>query len=333
MSSNHDSLQGFDLNLLRVLDVLLRTRGVTRAAAELGLTQSGVSRALRRLRDHFGDPLLVRRGRQMVPTAVALELAAPVGRLLADAELLFVSGRGFDPATAQWTVRIGSPDYSEHILLPGLLERVMQTAPGVDVHMVHTRVDPEPLLQGRVDFMLGVSGVLDGPDLVATHLFDDTLCCVVRADHPVVRTGLDLDRYLALDHILIAPGGRPGGPVDTALARLGRPRRVRAQVSGFTSPLPLLARTDSIVTMLRRFAEPLAAPWGLALLPPPIELPGFSMSSYWPAHRRTEPAHRWFRGVLEQTAAGLRALSSRTDTTPPPSPEPRRSQSATRPAR
>ena len=100
MTRSHGQLEDFDLNLLRVLDVLLRTRGVTRAAAELGLTQSGVSRSLKRLRDHFGDPLLVRDGRHMVPTAVARELMVPVGRLLADAQMLFVSGRGFDPAQA-----------------------------------------------------------------------------------------------------------------------------------------------------------------------------------------------------------------------------------------
>ena len=305
MTQNHSSLRGFDLNLLRVLEVLLRTRGVTRAAAELGLTQSGVSRALRRLRVHFGDPLLVRDGRNMVPTAVALELAEPVGRLLLDAELLFVSGRGFDPAHTRWTVRISSADYSEHVLLPPLLNRVMAAAPGVDVHMVHAHANADALLQGRVDFLLGVTGVLDGPDLVDTQLFEDQLCCVVRHDHPVVQAGLDLDRYLELEHILIAPGGRPGGPVDTELARIGRPRRVRAQVYGFTSPMPLIARSDSIVTMPRRFAEPLAEPWGLALLPPPLELPGFSVSSYWSAHRRTEPAHRWFRGILKQAGAEL----------------------------
>ena len=299
-------MEDFDLNLLRVLDVLLRTRGVTRAAAELGLTQSGVSRSLKRLRDHFGDPLLVRDGRHMVPTAVARELMVPVGRLLADAQMLFVSGRGFDPATAEWSVRIATAGYVEHVLLPGLLERLHPIAPGVDVHMVHGRGDADALLEGRVDFAINVTGAVDGPDLVASPVFSDVFSCVVRRGHPVLQKGLCLEQFLALDHVLIAPGGTAGGRIDEVLAQGGMKRRVRAQVSSFAAPMALIIDSDLIVTMPSRIAAQLAAHWDVVRLEPPLELSGFSMSSYWPAHRRTEPAHRWFRGVLAETSAALR---------------------------
>lgn len=308
MNRSHEELEAFDLNLLRVLDVLLRTRGVTRAAAELGLTQSGVSRSLKRLRDQFGDPLLVRDGRHMVPTAVARELMVPVGRLLGDAEMLFIAGRGFDPATVSWSVRIATAGYVEHVLLPPLLERLHVVAPSVDVHMVHGRGDADGLLEGRVDFVINITGSVHGPDLVASPVFGDVFRCVVRRGHPVLKQGLCLQQFLALDHVLIAPGGTAGGHIDEVLAERGLKRRVRAQVSSFAAPMALIVGSDLIVTMPARIASQLGAYWDVELLEPPLELSPFSLSSYWAAHRRTEPAHRWFRGVLSETAAAVRGV-------------------------
>jgi len=306
MTQSHPSLRDFDLNLLRVFDVLLRTLGVTRAAAELGMTQSGVSRALKRLRTHFDDPLLVRDGRHMRATPIALQLRGPIARLLDDSRMLFVAGRGFDPATSEWTVRVSSAGYAEHVLLPALSQRVFAAAPEVDVHLMAGRWrDPDLLTEGRVDFIFDVAGAVEGPGLVTRRLFADTFCCVVRRGHPVLETGLTLERFAALDHILVAPGGRPGGAVDEALAERGLRRRVRLQVGTFSSPVPLVAESDAVVTLPRRIAARLAARWDVTLLPPPLPLPGFSLHVYWSAHRRTENAHRWFRGLLSETATQL----------------------------
>ncbi len=306
MSQSHVDIDRFDLNLLRILDVLLRTRGVTRAAAELGLTQSGVSRALQRLRVSFDDQLLVRDGRHMRLTAVAEQLRAPIGRILDDSRLLFVSGRGFDASTAQWAVRIGSAGYVEHVLLPHLMMQVQREAPGIDVQLLSNRWrDPDLLTEGRVDFLIDVAGAISGPGLITSRLFSDEFCCVVRRDHPVVDAGLSLARFTELDHVLVAPGGQPGGMVDEVLARRGLRRRVRLQVSTFSSPIPLVSQSDAIATVPRRIAAALASRWPVTLLEPPLTLEGFTVNVYWSAHRRTEAAHRWFRGLLQKSALSL----------------------------
>ena len=311
MISSHE-LADFDLNLLRVLDVLLRVRSVTRAARELGLTQPAISRSLQRLRGHFGDPLLVRDGRHMEPTAVALQLRAPVGRLLQDTRQLFTTSAGFQPETAHWTVRIALADYPEHVLLPALALRLQREAPLVDLQLLTTLGhNPDPLIQGRIDLAIEPTGLLDGPDLVSRKLFDDELCCAVRRGHPLENKRLTIKRFAELEHVFVAPTGTPGGLVDRLLAERGLRRRLRAQVSTFTSPMPLIVHTDCIVTLPRRIASQLQTRWQISLLPFPFVVEQVSMSAYWHAGQHANPAHRWFRQLLHDTALH-----------PPPRPSP-----------
>jgi DNA-binding transcriptional LysR family regulator len=296
MRENHES--ELDLNLLRVLDVLLRTGGVTRAAEELGMTQSGVSRALGRLRVHFDDALLLREGRRMVPTATAERLRGPVARILDDTRRQSRPDGVFDPAASTWSASISTSSYVEHWLVPALVDRLHARAPGMDLRVVGPlRGRADALEEGRIDLAIEPAGVLVGPNLMSRRLFEDGFACVLRRGHPAADR-LDVDAYAALEHVLVAPNGRAGGPVDERLAAMGRSRRVSVQVSAFISPMPLIVDSDRIVTLPASIARDAARRWPVVLRPCPVDLGRFAIHAVWSARRRTDPAHRWLREQL-----------------------------------
>jgi len=309
MSSGHDraALEAFDLNLLRTFARLLETGSVTRAADELGLTQSAVSRALGRLRSAFDDPLLVRVGQRMEPTARAEALRPQVTRILGDVARLFAAP-AIDLATARGTLRWASADFTQIIILPLLARRLAEDAPGIDVEVLPSRVPLDDLEEGRLDLTIQVVGSYDHPGLVQTPLFDEGFACLVREGHPVL-TGPPLtpERYAGLEHVLVAPGGRPGGIVDRVLAERGLSRRVRFVVPSFAVPAALLEATDCIATLPERIARAAAARGPLVVLPTPLPIPRFRLASFWMERRRTDPLHRWFRRTLQEIVGDPRA--------------------------
>lgn len=311
MRTVHDDLAAVDLNLLRVLDVLLAERHVTRAAARLGLTQSAASHALARLRAQLGDPLLVRGPRgALVPTARAEALQPVVAHALAELAAVWRGG-GFAPATARRTFHLAGGDYAELVLLPALVARLAALAPGVDLFV---RTVPEDvagaLASGAVDVVLAPARPRDlTGGCFQRALFDEAFTCAVRAEHPGARGRLTLDRFCALDHLLIAPRGTAGGFVDDALASLGRQRRVALAVPHFLIAPLVLAGTDLIATVPRRIATAFAPMVALALRPPPIELTGFTIHMLWHERAAADPAQRWLRDQIVAVAASRAKLT------------------------
>ncbi|HKO89615.1 MAG TPA: LysR family transcriptional regulator [Polyangiaceae bacterium] len=213
-------MSGLDLNLALVLHALLAERSVSRAAQRLGLSQSATSHALARLRSSLADPLFVRVPRGIVPTARAEALAAPLAAGLALLEQSLVAPARFDPKTSSRRFRIAATDYVEFLLLPRFLGMLASEAPHVDVWLRPFSEEGSSLLQrGDLDLLVGVlppEAAL--PGLKRVHLLDERLVCVVRDGHPLTHGRLSLARFAAARHILIAPRGRPGGPIDDALA-------------------------------------------------------------------------------------------------------------------
>ncbi len=304
MRTVHDELARVDLNLLRVLDVLLAERHVTRAAARLGLTQSTASHALARLRAQLGDPLLVRGPRgALVPTARAEALAPVVTRALGELAAIWRGG-AFEPATAARTFHIAAGDFAELVLLPALVTRLARLAPRVELFM---RPVPDDIVgalaAGAIDVALAPARPRDlSAGCFQRHLFDETFTCAMRAEHPATRGRLTLERFCQLDHLLIAPRGTAGGPVDDALAALGRRRRVAVAVPHFLVAPLVLAATDLIATIPRRVALAFEPSLGLALRPPPVEVPGFSVHALWHERTAADPAQRWLRDQLVAVA-------------------------------
>lgn len=304
MRHTHDMLgpMSLDLDQLRVFDHLHRERHLTRAARQVGLSQPAMSRALGRLREAFGDPLFVRTPRGMLPTPRAEQLAPEIRDLLQRASAL-VRPPDLDLATLDRAFVIGSVDFLEADLIPRLAALLAREAPRASI--TSRPLDggaSEALASGRFDLAIGVRPTLPA-DAMTTHLFDDDFVCAVRGDHPTVKRSLSLARFVALSHVLIAPRGEPGSPVDAALSQQGLSRRIAVRTHTFLSAPLIVAQTDLVLTGPRRVLVPMAEPYRLRLFPPPVTLRSFAVHQAWHARVHQDPTHAWFRGAVKRVAA------------------------------
>ncbi|MEM5446603.1 LysR family transcriptional regulator [Paraburkholderia guartelaensis] len=292
-----------DLNLLRALDALLDERNVTRAAQRLSLTQPAVSAMLTRLRESFGDPLFVRSQRGIVPTERALQLAAPLKQVLSEIEQM-LQPQAFVPAEAEMTLTLASTDYALRAVVVPYLARLRETAPGVRAVIVpvqHERLQAQ-LESGDVDLAL-ITPETAPADLHARRLFDERYVCVMRADHPAAQRRLTLERFCALDHALVSyEGGSLSGVTDEALARVGRTRRVAVSVNSFLVLPDLLLTSDLIAVVPSRLVKNAA---GLAVVEPPLAIPGFTKTLAWHERTHRSPGHQWARALLFETCEAL----------------------------
>lgn len=304
------ALREINLNLLHSLGVLLEEANVTRAAARLGVTQSAMSHTLRQLRAHFDDRLLVRGPRGMLLTPRAEELRGPLRRGLGELERVVRGDVSWDPATASRTFRLVLGDYVSVRLLPRLIERLRREAPRVDVDVRPTerRGDEARLESGEVDVLVALRAS-GAPGLRQRALMSDGFACVARSGHPEIACAddLTLDRYCALDHVLISPGGEDGSFVDTKLRAVGRQRRVALRVPHFLVAPMVVARSDLLLTAPANLAAEIAAHYPLQLLPAPLELASFTLQLVWHERFDDDPAHRWLRDSLVISAEGASA--------------------------
>lgn len=290
-----ENLAGVDLNLLVVLDALLAERSVTRAGARVGLSQPAASNALARLRSLLDDPLLVRVGGGMEPTPRALELASPVRSALQIVRRAFISPAEFDPKNSEHVFRVCSADDLEVTLLPRLLERLKQSAPGVDIIMSRIAGRAEQDLRtGHMDLYLGVW--FNIPSSLEHHLLrHETFACIAREGHPRIKSRLTLKSYVEVGHVLVAPSERPGSVVDTVLSDKGLGRRVVLRTPHFLVAPLVVARTDLIATIPRSVATTFAELLPLKVFSPPIDAPGFPLNMVWHPRTHEHPPHQWLR--------------------------------------
>jgi len=292
-----------DLDLLRVFDQLHRDRHLTRAARQLGLSQPAVSRALGRLRDALGDPLFVRAPRGVLATPRAEALAPEIREILARIAQLGRPG-SFEPARLERTLQVGAVDFREAVLLPTLAGLLVAEAPRVSVSSRPLGADTgDALASGRLDLAIGVRSALP-PDAMTTQILEEDFVCVVRDGHPTVKRKLSLETFVQLAHVLIAPRGEPGSPVDELLAKRGLTRHVAVRTHTFLAAPLLVARTDLILTGPRRVLVPMAKPHGLRVLAPPIEVRGFAVHAAWHPRVQHDPVHVWLRELVRRAARG-----------------------------
>jgi DNA-binding transcriptional LysR family regulator len=303
--SGRAELAGVDLNLLVALDALLAEANVTRAAARVGLSQPAMSRALGRLRDLLGDPLLVRDGARMRPTARAEAVAPRVRQILAEVQATLRDAVPFDPARHARTFVLATNDYCGALLLPGLIQRLRDEAPRVDlkVRALGPATPVEALAEGALDLAVGT--FMDHPPSLAREtLFEDGFVCAVRAGHPLAAGRLTLRRYAAAEHLLVSAPGEGPGVADLALAEHGLGRRVAVRVPHFLLALRLVEGTDLLLTLPRRLAEGAAAERGLVLLKPPLALPRFTVEALVHPRAGTDPGLVWLRGLIRGYVGG-----------------------------
>ncbi|GGE98030.1 LysR family transcriptional regulator [Stappia taiwanensis] len=292
-----------DLNLLVTLEVLLAEGSVARAAARLHLSPSAMSRALKRLRETTGDPLLVRAGRGLVPTPRALELRERVAGLVAEAEAALRPAAALDLARLQRVFTLRTSEGFVESYGADLMARLMRQAPGVRLRFVQKPDrDSTPLREGTVDLETGVVGEEMGPELRAQALFRDRFIGVVRSGHALCRGEITPARYAAGRHVLVSRQGRDAGPVDQALQALGLARKIAAIVGGFSSALALVRGSDLITAVPERHTVSLRD--DLFSFPLPVLVPEVTVSLLWHPRLDADPAHRWLRECVREVCAG-----------------------------
>lgn len=288
-----------DLNLLVTLDVLLAEGSVARAAKRLRLSPSAMSRALARLRDTLGDPLLVRAGRGLVPTPRALELRERVAQLVQDAEAVLRPAAQVDLAQLVRTFTLRSSEGFVENFGPALIARIAEQAPGVRLHfMQKPDKDSTPLRNGTVDLETGVVDPDTSPELRTQALFRDRFVGVVRAGHPLSQGEITPARFAAGGHIYVSRRGLDRGPIDDALDSLGLTREVVTSVAGFSTALALARASELIASVPERHTASLRD--GMHSFALPLPLPAFTVAMLWHPRMDVDPAHRWLRGCLRE---------------------------------
>jgi DNA-binding transcriptional LysR family regulator len=296
-------LAGLDLNLLPPLEALLRHRNVTRAASDVGLSQPAMSRALGRLRDLIGDPLLVRAHGKFALTPKAERLAAQLAPTLDEVRRIFVEP-AFDPAGAKRLIRIAAVDTQTVLLAPALMARLAREAPGVDVrfeppgHDIVARME-----QGTLDFAFALSTTPLPPGAMSEPVTKDKVALVMRARHPWAKRRWRIADYAAVDHVGIAIFGDGQSDIDAVLARHGVTRRIALVTPHFTAALAAVAGTDMVTTVSRAFAERFTRAFNLVLREPPLPDPEMTITLVWSHLRASDPLLAWLRGVIREVAA------------------------------
>lgn len=298
-----------DLNLVRVLDALLAERSVTGAARRLGLSQPAMSHALARLRDQLGDPLLVRAGRGMAPTARAEALAPRLRAALEAIDGALSEARPFDPGSSTRTFHLGTSDYGEFVLVPPLLSRLSEQAPGVDLWVRRQAADAATLRGDDWEIILSpMMAVEDAPAVRSRALYHERFVVLMRQGHPLLSRPWTVEAYAGARHAFIAPRGGRGGVVDTALEKRGLRRRIALAVPHFLVAPYAIADSDLILTVAERVARAFAARLPLVVVEPPMPLPGFTMAMLWHERHHADLGHAWLREQLVAVAEGLPAL-------------------------
>jgi DNA-binding transcriptional LysR family regulator len=293
-----------DLNLLVTLDVLLSEGTVAGAARRLRLSPSAMSRALARLRETTGDPLLVRAGRALVPTPRALELRGRVGQLVQDAEAVLRPSEKLDLRCLVRTFTLRTSEGFVENFGPGLIARVGAEAPGVRLCFApKPDKDSAPLRDGTVDLETGVVGKTTGPEVRTQALFRDRFIGVVRKGHPLSRGRITASRYAAGRHILVSRRGLDKGPIDDALKLLGLEREIVATVGGFSVALALARSSDLIASVPERHTGNLRV--GMDSFPLPVSVPEITVSLLWHPRQDADPAHRWLRGCVRDICSAV----------------------------
>lgn len=293
-----------DLNLLVVLDVILEEGSVSRAAARLNMSVPAVSRALGRLRTALGDPLMVRSGRGLRPTATALDLKPRVRALVGQARALLDTGTA-DPRALARTFTVLAPP--ETIVSAGalLLGQVAAEAPGIRLRFLPAgpaTAEAEAVRDGTADLTISVNAGKHA-DLHAQGLVREPLTAAVRTGHDLAAGPVAPPRFAAWPHVMISRRGRLVSSLDTALAELGHPRTVACCVPDFLTGLHLASTTDLVAiapaSLVARFGTAL----GVTPIEAPVPLRQLRISQLWHPRHHHDPAHQWLRRHIMETAA------------------------------
>lgn len=294
VSINDTHIRSLDVALLLVLEALLRKRNMSAVADEMGLTQSAISHAVGRLRVVFDDPLFVRKGAGVEPTARALQIGPILADALSAVRAAAAVGRSFDPSTAIRRFTVAAPDTIVMTIAPAILAALGAAAPRCQAvfRVFNPRLATVAVANGEADIAIGM--FRERPkNTVSIPVMQDGLIVAARRNHPRIGEALDLETYCALDHLLVGHGPEERGMVDTALDGLGRQRRVLALMPQVSLALAVASQTDAIVTAPSSACRQAAALFPLALYLPPMALPSLDIGLLRHRDARNDPGLNW----------------------------------------
>ncbi|MFT6274764.1 MAG: DNA-binding transcriptional LysR family regulator [Halioglobus sp.] len=307
------NLNRIDLNLLVYLDALLRERNVTQAANQLSLSQPAMSNGLRRLRDLFDDPLLVRTSDGMMPTERALELEPIVREVLSNIDRAVQPRSAFEPAEAHRVFRIMASDYAESTLLPTVLGKLRTLAPGLTLDiMTPSDVSFLDVERGKVDMVINRFDSMP-QSFHQIHLWDDSFSCLLSPENPVLKD-FTLENYLKANHVWVSKTGMGVGVgvdpddvqrlgwVDAALNKLGKKRQIRVFTRHYQAAMTMAEQNDLIVTLPTRAALLKANNPRVVIQKPPLEIPPLELKMAWSPLLQHNPANKWLRKLIADSA-------------------------------
>lgn len=315
------NLPDIDLRLLQVLWVLMRTKNVTIAAQELGVSQPALSQSLARLRSVFGDPLFTRTARSMEPTQFALSLKVPIEELLELWAERLAPARVFEPLTAIDEFTICGSDIGALILIPRIVDQARLVAPHVRLRVLPLMPHAlqQQLEEGTVDLVFGgypelYSGVHE------QQLYEEAYICLARAGHPIFRRPITLDSYLEAEHVLVTARslGHAHGQAERLVLQHVPEERIRVTSQSFLLGAMVAKRTDLVLTAPTAVAIAFDGDTDLRVFEPPLPMVGFPVKQYWHERAHKSPAHQWLRRLVAQqftdgVLAPLRASGTVTD--------------------
>jgi DNA-binding transcriptional LysR family regulator len=293
-------LKRLDLNMLVILDALYEEGSLTRVAERLLLSQPTISASLAKLRSALNDELFIRIHGMMQPTDRAMQLRAPVRKILQTLRFEILEQAAFDPASLAETLTISTSDVGELEFLPGLLERLAQLAPRASIRTVMR--DPRALADameaGDVDVAIGYFPDLQAAVFKQQVLFSHPTVCLVRRDHPLYGNGITLEQYREARHLIVSQQSRHRDVVDEALSEAGIERNIALTISHFVTVPALIAQSDLVATVARPIARQQSRFYPITLLEPPFAIPLMQIKQVW--HRRLDnnPKLVWLRQLI-----------------------------------
>jgi len=316
------NLSKLNLNLLTALDALLTEVNVTQAGKKIFITQSAMSNLLKQLREVFADPLLVRgMASSMVLTPRAQALKLPVKEVLAKASAVFATPAAFNPQTAQRTFTIGMPDYIELILLPSLVQQLLETAPNIDIIVKHANfineshiknmeddkldliigLQPDIMKKDQSDIFIGLQPEIPEP-LIVEELFEDYPVCAGWSKNPLLKKPLTVKGYAEAPHILVLfAETKEQSYSERILKKYGYHRRNVVTLPHTTAALQALPHTPLIVTVMKQVAQRIAVGLDVRFQPSPLKYPKIMVTQAWHPKNSNDPAHIWLRNIIKKS--------------------------------
>ncbi len=307
------NIQRVDLNLLVYLDVLLRERNVTQAANQLNLSQPAMSNGLRRLREVFNDPLLVRTSDGMTPTERALELEPLVRDILSNVDQALQPTAEFNPEEAVRTFRVMASDYAESTLLPALMAKLRKQAPGISLDiMTPSDVSFLDVERGKVDLVINRFDSMP-QSFHQNTVWTDSFSCLLSVDNPLLKD-FTLENYLKAQHVWVSKTGMGVGVgvdpadvqrlgwVDAALAEIGHKRNIAIFTRHYLVALQHASSQDLIATVPTRAAALKSWDDDVMIVPPPFDIPEIDLTMAWSPLLHNNAGHRWLRQCFREVA-------------------------------